>query len=72
MTDTCTWIGEGERCSEPTVPNRSYCEHHVWRVYQKGTNLAKRRKDLRTANSVRMWENLFNEAVEELIDEGVL
>ena len=72
MTERCTWIGQGEACSEPTVPNRSYCEHHVWLVYQNGTNLAKRKKDQRTADTVHMWENLFNEAVEELIEEGEL
>lgn len=70
--ETCTWIGEGEGCEHPTVPGRSYCEHHIWRVYQQGTALGRRKKDIRVANSVFDWQSLLNEAVEELIDEGVL
>ena len=68
----CQWIGDGERCSHTAVKGRSYCEHHIWQVYQKGTALGKRKKDIRTAESVRMWEDLFNEAVDELENEGVI
>lgn len=67
---TCTWIGKGEGCTHPTVPGRSYCEHHVWLVYQKGTHLSRRRKDTATARTVHFWESLFNEAIEELEAEG--
>lgn len=67
---TCTWIGSGEGCTQPTTGLRSYCEHHVWNIYQKGTQLSRRPKDRRTANSVREWEDLFNSAVEELENEG--
>lgn len=66
----CRWIGGGEGCSETAVPHRSYCATHVWRVYQEGTHLSKRRKDIRTASSVLFWEGLFNEAVTELELEG--
>lgn len=62
----CQWIGSGEQCTHDAVKGRSYCEHHVWRVYQKGTALGKRKKDLRTVDMVRFYEQLFNEAVEEL------
>ena len=68
----CQWIGHGEGCDHPTVPGRSYCEQHLWLVYQRGTHLAKRKKDLRTVDTVRLYETLFNEAVEELIEEGEL
>ena len=33
----CSWIGNGEGCTNPSVPNKSYCEEHVWIVYNKGT-----------------------------------
>jgi hypothetical protein len=69
---TCTWIGNGERCTHTVVDGRSYCEDHLWRVYQKGTHLSKRKKDMRIAASVFLIESLFNEAVEELIEEGEL
>jgi vacuolar-type H+-ATPase subunit I/STV1 len=39
-------------------------------VYQEGTARAKRKKDLRVANTVWDIENAFNEAVEELEQEG--
>lgn len=68
----CQWIGHGERCDHDAVEGRSYCETHLWRVYQKGTNLGKRKKDIRTASNVRFWEDLMNQAVEELEQEGVL
>jgi hypothetical protein len=41
-------------------------------MHRKGTALRKRKKDIRTANAVWDWENTFNEAVEELTEEGVL
>lgn len=66
----CTWIGSGEGCSHTVVEGRSYCEEHLWRVYQKGTQLGKRKKDIRVAQSVHFWENLFNEALVELELEG--
>jgi hypothetical protein len=58
-------------CCRPTVKGRSYCEEHLYRVYQKGTAV-QRKKDIRTADSVHLWESLMNEAVEELEDEGFL
>ena len=66
----CTWIGKGERCQHHTLPGRNYCEQHIWTVYQKGTQLGKRKKDIRVATSVFFWEGLMNEAVEELEAEG--
>jgi hypothetical protein len=39
-------------------------------VYQKGSNLRKRHKDIRTANSVWDIESEFNAALEELAAEG--
>lgn len=74
----CQWIGTTEpyarlesTCCTATVQGRAYCEEHLWRVYQKGTAVH-RRKDTRVANDIRTWESLFNEAVEELEQEGFL
>lgn len=68
----CKWIGEGEGCDHEAVEGRSYCESHLWRVYEQGSALAKRRKDKRTADNVRTIEQLFDEAVQELEAEGFL
>ena len=68
----CQWIGNGEGCIQESLEGRSYCEQHIWQVYQKGTALGKRKKDIRTVESVRTWETLFDEAVSELEDEGFL
>jgi hypothetical protein len=29
----------------PLWPGRSYCEEHVWKVYQKGTSMGTSRKN---------------------------
>jgi len=49
---------------------RNYCEDHIWLIYQKGTNLRRRHKDIRVANAVWDWESEFNSAVQELVEEG--
>ena len=50
----CQWIGsEQDPCrgplefcgKTPLWPGRSYCEEHVWRVYQKGTSMGNKRKN---------------------------
>jgi hypothetical protein len=66
----CQWIGDGECCGNTALTGRSYCNDHIWRVYAKGSNHGKRKKDIRVANSVHTWESLFNEALEELESEG--
>ena len=66
----CQWIGEGEYCDHAALAGRSYCEEHLWRVYQKGTALRRRKKDLQRANQVWDFENAFNEAIQELQEEG--
>lgn len=72
MSKMCKWHGEGEGCDHEALPGRNYCEQHLWRVYQKGSNLGRRRKDERVAASVWDIESEFNAAVEELIEEGFL
>lgn len=72
----CQWLGSSPTlqptCCLPVVEGRSYCEEHLWKVYSKGTNLRKRHKDLRIVDNVRLWETLFDEAVQELEEEGFL
>ena len=75
----CQWIGPEQEyprlrptCCAGVVAGRAYCEEHLWQVYQKGTNLRKRHRDLRIVDHVRQWETLFDEAVQELEDEGFL
>ena len=41
MTDTCTWIGGGERCTHMAMEGRSYCLQHYPQVYQAGTARAR-------------------------------
>lgn len=74
MITECQWIGSNPRmqpsCCLPSVQGRSYCEEHLWSVYQKGTNLGRRKKDERVAAQVWDLESEFNLAVEELEAEG--
>lgn len=66
----CQWIGDGSGCDHTPDPGHAYCAEHMRRVYQSGSSYGRRRKDIRTANSVHTWESLMNEAVEELLAEG--
>jgi len=75
----CQYIGQDNTeqttrlqptCTAPSVAGRSYCEDHLWSVYQKGSATARRKKDLRVAASVWDTESEFNAAVEELVSEG--
>ena len=75
----CQWIGTAAEyprlqptCCQPAVAGRSYCLEHVWLVYQQGTALGRRQRDASRADSVHQWTSLFNEAVEELENEGFL
>jgi hypothetical protein len=77
----CSYIGPDQDpaihwpikyCGCATLPGKAYCEDHYSKMYQKGTALRKRHKDIRKANEIRMWESLFNEVVEELEEEGEL
>jgi hypothetical protein len=68
--NTCAWTQE--TCSESPVPNRSYCEHHVWMVYQKGTALGRRNRDKQRADRVYTLTSLLDEAVRELEESGEL
>ena len=54
MSAGCQWIGPEQDPARGSVkmcgclllwPGRSYCEEHVWRVYQKGTAVGVSRKN---------------------------
>jgi hypothetical protein len=70
MNKCCTWIGNGEGCTHTVVEGRNYCEEHLWKVYQQGTELVKKRKKKNHLHSVYFWELLFLQAIEELESEG--
>ena len=77
----CQWIGAEQDpeqarvtycgCRE-LVRDTVYCTQHHPQMYQKGTALRKRKKDIRRADQCRDLVSLFNEAVEELVNEGII
>ena len=72
-TGPCQYIGtEGytPTCTHTALPGRSYCAEHLALVYKQGTARAKRKKEIRTVDRVRMVESLMNEAIAELEAEG--
>ena len=68
--DSRTWKGPSPYCAKPVVDGYSYCTEHVEQMYQKGTALRKRKKDIKRAAAIWDLESEFNAAVEELINEG--
>ncbi len=70
---TCQYIGEhGTRptCTHAALAGYSYCAEHLAMVYKQGTARAKRHKEIRTVDKVRIVESLMNEAILELEAEG--
>lgn len=67
---TCTFIGTGCGCTKKAIEGRSYCEEHLFVVYKEGSSRARRKKEERTVDKVRLIESLFNEAIEQLEAEG--
>jgi hypothetical protein len=64
-------MGEGTSpCGCATVQGRSYCTEHIYLVYKQGTARAKRKKETRTVDKVRIVEQLMHEAIAELEAEG--
>lgn len=66
---TCQWTAG---CDHPVVEGKSYCEHHVWLVYQKGTAPGQRKKD--RARAENTW-NILSElelSYRDLVAEGVV
>jgi len=66
---TCTYIGTGPRCTHPALEGKSYCADHYAIVYKVGSG-RKRKKDTLIAAKVRMVQQLFYEACDQLEAEG--
>jgi len=66
---TCTYIGSGPRCSAHTLEGKSYCEQHYSLVYKVGSG-KQRKKDTLQAARVRLVQQLFYEACDQLEAEG--
>ena len=66
--DTCQWTQCS--CSNAVEPDRAYCSEHLALVYQKGSGLRRRHREVRTVDRVRLVEELMNEAIAELEAEG--
>ena len=65
----CTYIGTGTACTQHALEGRSYCADHYALVYKVGSG-KQRKKDNRTAARVRLVQQLFYEACEQLEAEG--
>lgn len=66
---TCTYIGTGPRCTAHTLESKSYCADHYAVVYKVGSG-KQRKKDTLQAQRVRLVQQLFYEAIEQLEAEG--
>jgi len=68
---TCTYIGSGHTgsCTAAVLEGTSYCAEHYALVYKVGSGRV-RKKDTRQADRVRLVEQLFQEAIDQLILEG--
>jgi hypothetical protein len=66
---TCTYIGTGTACTHPALESKSYCAEHYAIVYKVGSG-KQRKKDTRQAANVRLVQQLFYEAMEQLEAEG--
>jgi hypothetical protein len=73
VLNKCQYIGSDSHtpsCGCDAVIGRSYCEEHFAIVYQKGTALRKRHKEIKKVDMARLVESLMNEAIAELEAEG--
>ena len=66
---TCTYIGTGTRCTHTALEGKSYCADHYAVVYKVGSG-KKRKKDTLQAQRVRLVQQLFYEACDQLEAEG--
>ena len=57
-SETCEWIGKGERCSLLNIEDRNYCETHIWKVYARGTKVRNRKKQERKA---KLYSEIIND-----------
>lgn len=70
--EQCQWIGQDNTqpsCLQPTVNQKSYCCHHVWTIYQKGSAVKGRRKDRRALTLQDLIDDLNAAYDDYLIEE---
>jgi len=65
----CTYIGTGTACTCTALEGKSYCADHYAVVYKVGSG-RKRKKDTAQAARVRLVQQLFYEAMDQLEAEG--
>lgn len=70
--NNCQYLGHNLKpmCCKSAIKGRSYCEDHLFDIYQKGTARARRKKDERIAAAVWDIQSEFEAAVAELVAEG--
>jgi hypothetical protein len=56
-------------CGCKAIYGKAYCQEHFDIVYQKGTALRKRKKEMRVAQAVWDLESEMNAVIEELLNE---
>ena len=66
---TCQYIGTGTACTATPLPGKSYCAEHYALVYRVGSGV-QRKRDTRQAAKVRLVQQMFYEACEQLEAEG--
>jgi len=66
---TCTYIGTGTGCTHTALEGLSYCADHYAVVYKVGSG-KRRKKDTAQAQRVRLVQQLFYEACDQLEAEG--
>lgn len=82
-SDACTYlapdydartsrVSPAPYCGSASNGYSSYCDLHYPVVYQVGSGLRKRHKDIRVAEAVHTLESLFHEVIAELESEGEL
>lgn len=72
LQHTCTYIGAHGHtgsCTAAAMPGTNYCAEHYAMVYKVGSGRV-RKKDTRQAQRVRLVEQLFQEAIDQLLLEG--
>ncbi len=68
----CQYIGAEQKqwpftvCGHSVFPGRSYCEHHLWMVYKKGTDVNGKRKVKEIEKELAELKRL--EEIEEIIN----
>ena len=69
-SNSCEWIGEGERCNHSAVPGRNYCTDHIWLVYAKGTAVRRRPRKEKQLTDAQDFCAELQELYTEMVAQG--